>query len=457
MRQLEKVLWTKGLLLTPQHLQAQDRFLEDLLAFRLSAHVSHPWGFADLTIDREALSEGRLSISTARGLFPDGLLFDVPASDPAPPAVSLEESWHPDADSLLVHLTIPEHRTGGVNVSTESADAGTRFRAESVLRRDENTGKAERPVQVARKNFQLLTEGEPLEGRQSLPVARVVRGEADEFGLDPHFVPPVVDMGASEFLQGTARRVLELLSARSAALAGMRRERRAGVADFGVSDVANFWLLHTVNTHLPAFREFVERDRRHPREFYERLIELAGTLTTFSPDRDPTDLPRYTHSGLGPVVAELESVLRELLDSVVPGRHVSLGFSETRPSVYATALDEERFFRASEWYLAVRAGLPAKEVREKVPQLLKVSASDRIDTLIKQALPGISLGHAPDPPGVLPIKLDWEYFRLDTAGEDWDAVSRSRNLAVYIPSDLPDPSLELLLLLPPSESEGPVS
>ena len=37
MRQLQPVLWTKGVLLTPQHFQTQDRFLEDLLAMQLSA------------------------------------------------------------------------------------------------------------------------------------------------------------------------------------------------------------------------------------------------------------------------------------------------------------------------------------------------------------------------------------------------------------------------------------
>ena len=54
MRQLQPVLWTKGVLLTPQHLQMQDRFLEDLFEFQLSALTFAPWGFHRLIIDREA-------------------------------------------------------------------------------------------------------------------------------------------------------------------------------------------------------------------------------------------------------------------------------------------------------------------------------------------------------------------------------------------------------------------
>ena len=37
MKRLQPVIWTKGTFLTPQHLQLQDRFLEDTLQFRLEA------------------------------------------------------------------------------------------------------------------------------------------------------------------------------------------------------------------------------------------------------------------------------------------------------------------------------------------------------------------------------------------------------------------------------------
>ncbi|MEQ9569524.1 MAG: type VI secretion system baseplate subunit TssK, partial [Longimicrobiales bacterium] len=83
---MQPVLWTKGVLLSPQHLQIQDRFLEDLVAFRLSAVAAWRWGFASLTLDPEALPDGMVAVDAARGVFPDGLAFDVPASDPAPAA-----------------------------------------------------------------------------------------------------------------------------------------------------------------------------------------------------------------------------------------------------------------------------------------------------------------------------------------------------------------------------------
>ncbi len=46
---LDPVLWTKGTLLTPQHLQAQDRYLDEVLRFQLAAPAAGgPCGAAPL-------------------------------------------------------------------------------------------------------------------------------------------------------------------------------------------------------------------------------------------------------------------------------------------------------------------------------------------------------------------------------------------------------------------------
>src|ERR1035438_10794809 len=86
MKQLQPVLWTKGTFLTPQHLQLQDRFLEDSFNFRLRALKFCGWGFSELVVDQELLTQGQFAISRASGIFPDGLLFDIPDCDQPPPS-----------------------------------------------------------------------------------------------------------------------------------------------------------------------------------------------------------------------------------------------------------------------------------------------------------------------------------------------------------------------------------
>jgi type VI secretion system protein ImpJ len=452
MRQLQNVLWTKGVLLSPQHLQVQDRFLEDTLGFKLAALSFFPWGFRRLEIDREALTAGSLAFSAASGLLPDGLAFDMPDADPVPAPRPLEEDWTGDRTSLDVFLAVPELRPGGRNVSVAPHERGTRYFAEVQMRRDDNTGLGEKPIHVARKSFRLLTEADALDGHTVLPAARVVRSATGEFQLDPQYVPPLLDITASPHLVSIARRLVEILTAKSTSLSGARRQRSKGLADFGVSDIANFWLLYTVNTHMPGFRHLYETKHGHPAELYAAMVALAGALTTFSTSIQPRMLPEYEHSRLSECFGRLDSMVRELLETVVPTNHASLPLRMTEPSMYATAIDQDRYLVSTQMYLAVAASLKPEDLLRRVPQLFKVSSADQIDRLIKRALPGISLTHVPNPPSALPVRLDYQYFAMDLTGSDWDAIKVARNLAVYVPSEVPEPRLELVILFPPGRS-----
>ena len=450
MRQLQKVLWSKGVLLSPQHLQLQDRFLEELVGFQVSSVSMFPWGFRSLTIDREALAAGVLSLAAASGLLPDGLAFDMPAADATPPPRSLEEDWQGDREHLDIFLAIPEYRPGGRNVSLVPAERGTRFIADVAQRRDENTGLTEKHIQLARKNFRLLSDADALDGQTLLPLARVRREVTGEFRLDTHFVPPVLDIAASDYLLSIARRLVEILSARSASLSGARRQRGQGLADFGVADIANFWLLYTVNTHLPRFRHLYETRRGHPAELHAAMTALGGALTTFSTTIHPRDLPEYDHGHLGPCFTRLDEMVRELLETVVPANHVALPLTEVETGIHATAIEQDRWLSAPQFFLAVAVAPSMKqdELITTVPQKLKVSSADRVQQLIRQALPGVSLRHTPNPPSAIPVKLAYQYFQLDKVGENWNAILSSRRFAVHVPSDFPEPQLELVILLP---------
>ncbi len=452
MRQMQGVLWTKGTLLTPQHLQVQDRFLEDMLEFRSSSLSFRPWGFRSLEIDREGLEEaGSLALSQASGLFPDGLPFDVPGGEPGPSPRPLEELWEPDQKALTLYLTVPEHRSGGRNVGIGQARADARFLAEVELLRDENTGQLEKPVQVARKNLRIMAEAENREGSASLPLARVLRNEAGEMELDPRFVPPLLDIGASEYLMAIARRLLELLTARSSSLSAGRRERAGGVADFGSSNVANFWLLYTINSALPAVRHLFEVRRGHPVQLFQTMLGLAGALATFSTRISPASFPTYDHLDPEPAFTELDQTIRELLETVVPANHVTLPLKSTGSATYATALEKEVYLRAPQLFLGIRAEGDPGEIVRKAPQLLKVAAADRVTRLVRQALPGMPLRHVPDPPEAVPVRTGRHYFALERSGDEWEAIRRARNLSVYVPSDFENPSLELVLILPREE------
>jgi type VI secretion system protein ImpJ len=117
-------------------------------------------------------------------------------------------------------------------------------------------------------------------------------------------------------------------------------------------------------------------------------------------------------------------------------------------SVYATPLDDDKYLAGTKMYLAVSSELGDADLIKRVPQFIKVSSASQIEQMVRQALPGIQLTHLPRPPGAVPMKLKFQYFALNQSGPAWDAVGRSRNIGAYVPGDIPNPQLELIILLP---------
>ncbi len=447
MRHIQPVLWTKGVLLTPQHLQAQDRHHEDTLAFQVGALTFCPWGFSVLSFDHAALLAGTLVVNAAAGRFPDGLLFDAPEAGPTPPPRLIAEAFGADQQTLTAYLAVPEYRPGARNVVRSTDGAVARWQAGEQLIRDETTGLTERPIQVAPPSLRLLLEGENTEGYTTLPVARVMRNDAGQLSLDHTFVPPVLDFAASDVLMNMARRLVERLAAKSAALAGSRRQRNLGLIDFSVADVGSFWLLYTVNTHFPGIRHLHETRHGHPSVLWETMLALVGALSTFATTSDARTLPAYDHLQLGANFAELERRLYDLLDGAVVDAVVSLPLKVITPTLHAVAIEQSQWLTAPQWFLAVTSRVRQQELITRVLQGCKVGSADVVETLVRQALPGMELTHISAPPGAVPVQLDFQYFAVSKSGGAWDAIESARNLAVYVPEGLVDARFELVILL----------
>src|SRR5687767_15597698 len=84
-----KVVWSEGLFLQPQHFQQQDRYFERYVEGRCYALAPHSWGFSTLDLDRDLLAIGKVALRGASGVFPDGTPFRMPDDDPLPPPLDV--------------------------------------------------------------------------------------------------------------------------------------------------------------------------------------------------------------------------------------------------------------------------------------------------------------------------------------------------------------------------------
>ena len=114
------------------------------------------------------------------------------------------------------------------------------------------------------------------------------KGPSNLFRLQPQFVPPLVEFRASDYLTSIARRLLEILSSRSAILSGLRRQKNQTLADFTAADIPSFWLLYTINSALPVFRRAVQQSfARHLTD--SDVVALQRVLPKLTPgDAEPS-------------------------------------------------------------------------------------------------------------------------------------------------------------------------
>jgi type VI secretion system protein ImpJ len=444
MKRADKVVWSEGLFLTPQLFQQGDRYHESLVHGGLKASGPYFWGLTELEIDREVLPEGQFTIVRCSGILPDGLPIQIPDADTPPEGRSVKGHLPASADSLSVYLAIPADRPGALNYRTNADAAGRplRYHAELVRVADETSEGNELEVPMARKSFKILFSGESLDDATWIKVAEVVRTPSGRFALEDSYVPPAITVSASSRLMAIHHRLLELLSARSNTMSQQRRH----VSDFGASDMATFWLLHTINSSIPILSHLYRAPDHHPEELYSALVRLAGELSTFALQADPRDLPSYDHANLGQTFGELEAKIALLLETVIPVRYVVIPLDRTPDSLHIGRIHDERLIKTARFYLGANAQLPAARLIEEIPAKVKISSPEQINSLIGRAIRGVELTHEPVPPSAIPVKTGFKYFQLSTQGRAWDAIGISKALAIYLPEDLPDLQLELVAL-----------
>jgi type VI secretion system protein ImpJ len=114
-----RVVWSEGLFLQPQHFQQQDRYFERYVETRCRALHGYGWGFTELGIERDFLGIGKFGLRAAAGVCPDGTPFSMPEDDPLPTPLEIGS----DVRDQVVYLAVPVRRAGEADVDRGAGSA----------------------------------------------------------------------------------------------------------------------------------------------------------------------------------------------------------------------------------------------------------------------------------------------------------------------------------------------
>jgi type VI secretion system protein ImpJ len=434
--------------LSVHHFQAQNRYFEESIQFATSSLWTAPYGLMNCELSPDAIQNGRVSLLSAAGVLKDGLVFSIPDPDILPERDSeldVAPLMHETEHSLVVFLCTPKYKNDGGNCALETTDGDVRYRAQTLLWHDENTGRDEKELQLGHKNLKLYA-GKPPAGHEGIPIARVLR-VGTGFGYDPAFIPPCLHISGSKALKTMAEQLVKRLDEKGKVLNVYSESRTSGRSGFSRGEVSGFWFLNAVNSHLPTLRHLSDLGKFHPEVLYSAMLKLAGALCTFSLDGKPAELPLYDHDRLTECFAALNKHIQVNLDYVVPPNCVSIPLRTFNNYYHANRIEDERCFEPSRWILSVRADMGEADLVARGPSLIKVSSAQRIQTVVNDSLPGLALTHLPSPPVSVGTSIGSQYFKIDKSGQDWEDILKSKTIGIFAPSKIPGAKVEVLVIL----------
>lgn len=434
-----RVVWSQGMFLQPHHFQQEARYIEHLVDARVTAVHPHAWGFGQLVLDEALLATGQLGLVRAQAVLPDGSPLSMPDGDPLPAPLTVAADMHEE----LVVLAVARSRPGvtEVDFGDGTGDAHSRYRVlDRELRDHTRAADDPEPVQLGALRVALLRERDVTDGLAVLGVVRVLERRADgQVVLDRGYIAPQTRIGASSQLSATASRLHGLVRQRAATLsAGM------GQLGNGVSEVADFLQLQSLNRAEPQLYQVAAAASVHPWPFYLVCLALAGELATFHrPDRRPPEYPAYRHDALQQVFAPVVQDILDYMSREIQRHAVAIDLVDRSHGVRIALVPDAELLRSAGFVLAVRAQLPTEQLRQRFPAQSKLGPADRIRDLVNLQLPGIALRSLPVAPRQLPYHAGSHYFELERQGELWKQFERTGQLALHVAGDFPALELEL--------------
>lgn len=437
------VLWKEGLFVKPQHFQQMAYAAESALQQRITSLNDAFYGFSELELNAEYLSFGKIAITRARGVMPDGTVFDIPGDMPPPPPLEIPL----DAANKVIFLALPLHAPGAPEVRWPDSDhSGGRFIAKGVPIMDNHGGSGDSMIlDVAIPNVQIRLQDDN-SAYSCLALAKVLDKRPDgSVLLDPRFYPTCISLKAAPALLGFLEEATGLMRERARNLA----QRICSPGQSGIADITDFALLQVMNRLHPYFHHLARRRNVHPEQLHIALGQACGELVTFTDDgRLPLEYPAYQHDDLAESFHMLEETLRRSLSTILQPRAVSLPIQEQQYGVLTATLHERKLLEDATFILAVRADLPGEDLRKKFQQQGKVTSIEQLHHFVQLQMPGMPLIPQLVTPRFLPHHSGFVYFELDRQHESWQQMKQASGFGFHIAGEFPNLEMQLWAIRP---------
>ena len=433
-----RVIWSEGLFLQPQHFQQQERYFERYIETRCQPLISHSWGFTDIEFERDLLRIGKLGVRRLAGVFPDGTPFRMPEDDPLPTPIDVGA----DVRGQILSLAVAIRRTGERDVARpgEPDDLARHDLRELQARNAAASSGDTAVLEVGALRTRLLLESDATQAYATIPLAHIVECRADkQVVLDGDFIPTVLQVRAGARLSTLTTELLGLFHQRGEALGS----RVAATGRGATAEFADFLMLLAINRWEPILAHYAASGAMHPEDLYQLCASAAGELATFTTAaKRPPAFPPYRHDHLRESFDPIVMSLRESLSKVLTQTAISIPLEPRRFGISVAIVSDRTLFSTAAFILAARADVPPEELRRRFPSQLRIGPAEKITDLVRSGMGGVPVHPLPVAPRQIPFHAGFAYFELDQTGELWEQLTNSGGVALHVAGEFPGLAME---------------
>lgn len=448
----EKILWGEGLFLRPQHFQLQDTYHEQRLNHTIRSTIPFAYGVQNIRYDETQLGTHVLALESVEMLWQDGEVYSAPARDLLPEPIQLDDLNL--RGEMLIYLALPILQANKKNVAHDEARQPSRYHSYLTETHDLFTDATPAEITLLRRRaeFKLIEvntdPNHDLDGFLYLPIGKIKRQSSGHFELDHKFIPPILHIESCESLISNLKRTLNVIKAKIKTIQTNNRENEQKLIEFRSGDIVSFWLVNALNTAHATLNHLLQSPQIHPERLFFELLRLTGSLLTFSTAYEVEHLPQYKHHNLQDSFSQLDVILRDLLDTIISSRYISIALKEIRPSYWVGSLESDKITRESRLYIAVSSSMmQTHELVQIVPLRFKVGNTVDVEQRVVSALPAIPIHHLMQVPTAIPVRSGVSYFEVEPHHDLYQRMLESETICIYVPAGFQDISVELIAVM----------
>jgi len=405
------VAWKEGMALSQQHLQQSDKFIIGHIKNVSGLPNGMHFGFKKLALEEDLLKDGQFAFKECEAVFPSGLSFiDHENKSVKIEARNFTQIFDKSLNNLNVFLALD------LNKPVEfSEEQNSRFMVVWEKHLDLYSVENSALIPISIPAPSIVFSGESLDGKEFLPVARLLRNLQGTFELDRNFYPPLISLNGYEYFSQKLKYFDTILHGR---IENISHSRELLLKDLK-SLRAVMICMQSTNGTLPF-------------HFFCEIVKFL---------QEPFN---YNHAEFDKCFNEIFARLSDFLLS-----EKKVAFSQKRlqkegPNSFFTNLFDLDISAATSVWLAVDSKLSPEEAIRYIGSQLKIAPKSKLSSIVVSATHGISCVHSIVPKTIQEIPGIF-YFKLQKDSSLWKNLCEEKELGIYAPTTLKVGSIDILV------------